>query len=134
MLNQIKLKDRLPSEEGSYFVEFKHNNFESTAYFNGSRFEINDNHQEIVFWYEKEHATSYEMRLICPKCKTQMKFGNGDSQDPEMCRPHYEFCPHCGFSIDYEEKEPENISDLMDENGLGIEDLLNDITPAGGLA
>jgi hypothetical protein len=63
-----------------------------------------------------------------------MEFGNGDSQDPELCRPHCEFCPNCGFSIDYEEKEPDNIGDFMKKNGLGEEDMLNDISFAGGLA
>lgn len=74
------------------------------------------------------------MSLVCPKCNTQMEFGNGDSQDPELCRPHCEFCPNCGFSIDYEEKEPDNIGDFMKKNGLGEEDMLNDISFAGGLA
>ena len=52
MLQEIKPKDRLPSEQGSYFVELKHNNFKTTAYFNGNRFEINEDYNEIAFWYE----------------------------------------------------------------------------------
>ena len=52
MLQKVKLKDRLPEKEGRYFVEYKHNNFESSVYFNGKRFEISE-FEEIVYWYEK---------------------------------------------------------------------------------
>ena len=51
MLQKVKSKDRLPKKEGRYFVEYTHNNFETTAYFNGNRFETSE-FEEIAYWYE----------------------------------------------------------------------------------
>jgi len=50
-LNEIKASDRLPSKEGKYFVEYVHNNFQSSVYFNGKNFEIGA-FEEIKHWYE----------------------------------------------------------------------------------
>ena len=44
-----------------------------------------------------------EMKLICPKCKTFLKFGDGHFYDPQDCINPHEYCPTCKFVVYYEE-------------------------------
>lgn len=64
-------------------------------------------YERVVSDLENKLKNQTEMKLICPKCKTYLKFGDGHSHDPQDCINPHEYCPTCKFVVYYEEVEPE---------------------------
>ena len=61
-LQEVNISSRLPIIEGRYLVEYTHNDFLSTEYFNGKRFEIDDNYK-IKSWFEDVTETTAEISI-----------------------------------------------------------------------
>ena len=59
-LRPVKTSERLPKKPDRYAAKYSHLNWVTTEYFNGTRFEINENYQ-IEYWYE-------EIENICKIC------------------------------------------------------------------
>ncbi len=52
LLNPVNPETRLPIQEGVYFVVYK-SGHQTTCFFNGTRFELNEEFQKISTWYEE---------------------------------------------------------------------------------
>lgn len=76
---EVKVEDELPKEENNYPVKYKSNNYYSTCYFNGKRFECSP-HMTITSWLKPEPEDKWDWDKLEDEFNHDLIPSNGNEQ------------------------------------------------------